>query len=111
MVLLLREKWGASQLPVSLSAGVNFISSKQLPCNLLATQTTIWPVTVLTTCRSQRDSIYPAIITSLACTHRIIVDAGFRLLCPAWHVSANLVYNSKIQRMQTVATVTSIRYN
>lgn len=91
MVLLLREKWGASQLPVSLSAGVNFISSKQLPCNLLATQTTIWPVTVLSTCRSQRDSIYPAIITSLACTHHIIVDAGFRLLCPAWHVSANLV--------------------
>ncbi|KAH8772637.1 hypothetical protein F5883DRAFT_34816 [Diaporthe sp. PMI_573] len=65
-----------------------------LQCCLLAMQTAIWPE--LSTCSSQRDSIYPAIVTSLACIHRIKVGAGFRLL-------PNLARVTKlsVQRQQT----------
>ena len=76
--------WKSGELLSSLCHSAQGLSSfpqaaaAMLQCCLLAMQTAIWPE--LSTCSSQRDSIYPAIVTSLACTHRIRVGAGFRLL-------------------------------
>lgn len=82
---------------MSLGAGGDFISlEQQLPsCLPAAKYAEAWHLlrtTWVCTWGSQRDIIYPAIFTSLvtvrhACTHRIIVGAGFRLLASLARVS------------------------